>query len=234
MSLLSLRPGHSFHSCQILKSLGNVCGKVHASSSMRRLALRTQGGFAGRSTGGSRAAGGALTWTCAAVTAEEGAGAGAEPPTGKLDGPEEAFLDGEGMVLSEADEREAIAQARPLAKVTEVVETMMLKAMECMRPAPMGELHPTLFLDNAEALLNEPVYKSVMYRRLESCNSEGELQNLEEELQKLEVVDEVLLQFKKEQKMVVDGVLLRFKKGQGELQKLEVASSASSQALSEL
>lgn len=118
MSLLSLRPGHSFHSCQILKSLGNVCGKVHASSSMRRLALRTQGGFAGRSTGGSRAAGGALTWTCAAVTAEEGAGAGAEPPTGKLDGPEEAFLDGEGMVLSEADEREAIAQARPLVPLT--------------------------------------------------------------------------------------------------------------------
>lgn len=51
-----------------------------------------------------------------------------------------------------------MTRAPPLqAQVTEVVETMMMKAMECMRPAPMGELHPNLFIDNADALLNEPV-----------------------------------------------------------------------------
>eukprot|EP00961_Rhodomonas_salina_P036401 489116-Rhodomonas_salina.2 len=62
-----------------------------------------------------------------------------------------------------------------------------------MRPAPLGELPPTLFTDHQSALLNEPVYKSVMYRRLEACKSE-------EELQQLEAVDEILLTWKKEQR----------------------------------
>ena len=114
ISLLSLRPGHSFHSCQILTSLGRLCNNVRSTSqSMRRLGLRTHGGVTGRRTWGSRAGGSPLT--CAAVPTEGGATA-AEPTI--LDGPEEAFLDGEGMVMSEADQREAIAQARPLATPT--------------------------------------------------------------------------------------------------------------------
>jgi hypothetical protein len=48
-----------------------------------------------------------------------------------------------------------------------------------MAPAPHGSLPPRLWLDNVDALLNEPVYKSVMYQRLESCSSEQELVLLE-------------------------------------------------------
>jgi len=47
-------------------------------------------------------------------------------------------------------------------QVAEVVELMMSKGTECMRPAPLGELPPTLFIDNAEALLNEPVRCSAL------------------------------------------------------------------------
>ena len=48
-----------------------------------------------------------------------------------------------------------------------------------MAPAPHGSLPPRLWLDNVDALLNEPVYKSVMYQRLESCSSEQDLVLLE-------------------------------------------------------
>ena len=114
ISLLSLRPGQSFHSCQILTSLGSLCNTVRSSAqSMRRLSLRTHGGFALHRTGRSRAGGSPLT--CAAVPTE-GVAMPEDPSDGPLlDGPEEAFLDGEGMVMSDADQREALAQARPLA-----------------------------------------------------------------------------------------------------------------------
>ena len=48
-----------------------------------------------------------------------------------------------------------------------------------MAPAPHGSLPPRLWRDNVDALLNEPVYKSVMYQRLESCSSEQDLVLLE-------------------------------------------------------
>ena len=57
-------------------------------------------------------------------------------------------------------------------KITMVVEQMMSKNPAAMAPAPFGELPPRIFVDNVEALLNEPVYKNVMYRRLEECSSE--------------------------------------------------------------
>ena len=57
-------------------------------------------------------------------------------------------------------------------KITMVVDQMMSKHPAAMAPAPLGELPPRIFLDNVEALLNEPVYKNVMYRRLEECSSE--------------------------------------------------------------
>eukprot|EP00960_Hanusia_phi_P002770 82173-Hanusia_phi.AAC.2 len=88
-------------------------------------------------------------------------------------------------------------------KISQVVEQMMSKSPAAMAPAPFGELPPRLFLDNAEALLNEPIYKNVMYRRLEECSSE-------EELQLLEVVDEKLLEFKKEQRDLINKAKLEY------------------------
>jgi len=85
------------------------------------------------------------------------------------------------------------AEQKAKSEVYHVVETMMKSDSSSMRPAPLGELPPTLFTDHQSALLNEPVYKSVMYRRLEACKSE-------EELQQLEAVDEILLTWKKEQR----------------------------------
>jgi hypothetical protein len=103
--------------------------------------------------------------------------------------------------VQDADEQEQgpimtaaqIAEEEARECVTEVVEVMMQESVATMAPAPYGSLPPRLWLDNVDALLNEPVYKSVMYQRLESCSSE-------QELVLLEVVDEKLLQFKKEQR----------------------------------
>ena len=86
-----------------------------------------------------------------------------------------------------------VAEEEARRDVTSVVEVMMRETPATMAPAPLGSLPPRLWLDNVDALLNEPVYKSVMYQRLESCSSE-------QELVLLEVVDERLLQFKKEQR----------------------------------
>lgn len=95
----------------------------------------------------------------------------------------------EGPVVTAAQ----IAEEEAREYVSEVVEVMMSQSPATMAPAPIGSLPPRLWLDNVDALLNEPVYKNVMYQRLEACSSE-------QELVLLEVVDEKLLQFKKEQR----------------------------------
>jgi hypothetical protein len=107
-----LREGHSFQSCKLLAQLGQACHAVQLSrtQSVRRLSLRSFG--AGIRQTGGRSAGrrGAGSTTCAAVTEDE---AGAEQ-AGKMDGPEDAFADGEGMAMTEADENEARCQANLL------------------------------------------------------------------------------------------------------------------------
>jgi hypothetical protein len=40
---------------------------------------------------------------------------------------------------------------------------MMKTPSNALRPAPEGELPPTLLIDNQDALLNEPVYKVNMH-----------------------------------------------------------------------
>ena len=72
-----------------------------------------------------------------------------------------------------------IAEEEARRQVSEVVEIMMGEMPATMAPAPIGSLPPRLWVENVDALLNEPVYKSVMYQRLESCSSEQELMLLE-------------------------------------------------------
>lgn len=81
----------------------------------------------------------------------------------------------EGPVLTAAQ----IAEEEARDCVSEVVDVMMSQSPATMAPAPLGSLPPRLWLDNVDALLNEPVYKNVMYQRLEACSSEQELVLLE-------------------------------------------------------
>jgi hypothetical protein len=41
------------------------------------------------------------------------------------------------------------------------MQVMMKTPSGALRPAPEGELPPTLLIDNQDALLNEPVYKVI-------------------------------------------------------------------------
>eukprot|EP00281_Chroomonas_sp_CCMP1168_P030427 CAMPEP_0206255696 /NCGR_PEP_ID=MMETSP0047_2-20121206/24379_1 /ASSEMBLY_ACC=CAM_ASM_000192 /TAXON_ID=195065 /ORGANISM="Chroomonas mesostigmatica_cf, Strain CCMP1168" /LENGTH=374 /DNA_ID=CAMNT_0053682101 /DNA_START=39 /DNA_END=1163 /DNA_ORIENTATION=- len=79
------------------------------------------------------------------------------------------------------------------ARVASVIEVMMKTPEGALEPAPKGSLPPDIYEVNMEALLNEPVYKAVMYARLEQCVTE-------EELHQLEIVDELLLDVKKRQR----------------------------------
>jgi len=125
-----------------------------------------------------------------------------------------------------------LAEEAARETVRKVVEAMMQQSSVSMAPAPHGSLPPRLWLDNVDALLNEPVYKNVMYQRLESCSSEEELVLLEVPRGIItlyfcsmlsprslpvycspvwvQVVDEKLLQFKKDQRDTRNKAKLEF------------------------